>query len=329
MGSGARVTPRRKALLFAFGAAALVFLALPGIAQVTGPTAPPKASADPSQPRPIQIAVEMVLVNATVTDADDRRVMGLQRSNFRLWENDVEQEILTFSHEDTPISIGLLFDLSASMVDKIDEARQAALQILKTANPRDEFFLISFSDRAELTSGFTSNVEELQSSMLSTKPKGLTALFDAINLGMKEMKSARYRKRVLLVISDGGDNHSRYHESRLRSDLREADCQLYAIGIFNEGDMKRTSEERKGPALLADLATITGGRAFRVSSLEELPDVAAKISIELRDQYVLGYKPGGGRHDGAWRSIKVKVTPSASAPPLHVYARNGYYSPTD
>jgi Ca-activated chloride channel family protein len=271
----------------------------------------------------------MVLVNVTVTDRDDRRVVGLQKSNFRLWENDVEQEILTFSHEDTPISIGLLFDLSASMVDKIDKARRAALQILKTANPRDEFFLVSFSDRAELTSGFTSKIEELQTRMLSTLPKGHTAMFDAINMGMQEMKGARYRKRVLLVISDGGDNHSRYHESRIRADLREADCQLYAMGIFDDRDMKRSAEERKGPELLSDLATLTGGRAFRVSSVDELPDVAAKISMELRDQYVLGYKPGGAHHDGAWRSIKVKVTPSASAPPFHVYARNGYYSPTD
>lgn len=321
---------RRKAVLYAAGIAVLAFLAQPGMAQVVGPTAPPKFGA-PSQPgfKPIQIDVEMVLVNVSVTDTQDRQVTGLKKGDFRLFENDVEQEILTFSHEDAPISIGLLFDMSTSMIDKIDKARQAALQILKTANPRDEFFLISFADRAELTRGFTSRLEELQESMMATRPNGHTALLDAINLGMREMKGARYRKRALLVISDGGDNHSRYHESRVRNDLRESDCQLYAMGIYDEQDMKRTAEERKGPALLSELAEITGGRAFRVSSVDELPDVAAKISLELRDQYVLGYKPGGGRHDGSWRRIKVKVAPPANSELRHVYARNGYYSPSD
>jgi Ca-activated chloride channel family protein len=327
----APVTVRRKAFLFAFGMAAIATLALPGIAQVVGPTVPPKFSGDPSRTsaKPIRIDVEMVLVNVTVTDSEDRRVMGLQKDNFRLYENDIEQEILTFSHDDTPISIGLLFDMSGSMVDKLDKARQAALQLLKTANPQDEFFLVSFNDRAELTSGFTSNIQELQMRMMSTKPQGHTALLDAIYLGIRQMKSARYRKRALLVISDGGDNHSRYHEARIRNDLREADCQLYAMGIFDDRDMKRTPEERKGPALLSELAGIAGGRAFRVSSLDELPDVAARISMELRDQYVLGYKPGSVHHDGAWRSIKVTVAPPASLPPLHVYARNGYYSRSD
>jgi Ca-activated chloride channel homolog len=322
---------RRKAFLYAFGIAVAAFFALPGIAQVVGPTAPPRLPGASSQPgfRPIQIDVEMVLVNVSVTDPQDRQVTGLQKDNFRLFENDVEQEILTFSHEDAPISIGLLFDMSTSMIDKIDKARQAALQILKTANPRDEFFLVSFADRAELTGRFTSHLEELQERMMATRPNGHTALLDAISLGLREIRGARYRKRALLIISDGGDNHSRYHESRIRSDLREADCQLYAMGIYDEGDMKRTPEERKGPALLSELAEITGGRAFRVSSVDELPDVAAKISLELRDQYVLGYKPAGSRRDGAWRKIKVKVAPPASSKPLHVYARNGYYGPSD
>ena len=164
--------------------------------------------------------------------------------------------------------------------------------------------------------------------MMSTKTKGRTALLDAIYLAMHQMKSARYRKRALVVISDGGDNHSRYREARIRSDLREADCQLYAMGIFDDQDMKHTPEERKGPALLSELAEITGGHAFPVSSMDQLPDVAAKISMELRDRYVLGYKPGGSR-DGAWRAIKVKVAPPTGEPPVHVYSRSGYYSPSD
>jgi Ca-activated chloride channel family protein len=302
---------------------AIALVTLPSRAQVTGPTTPSRPLV-----KPIQINVEMVLVNVAVTDFEDRLVLGLHKDNFQLFENEVEQEILTFSQEDSPMSIGLLFDLSTSMIDKIDKARQAALQILKTANPADEFFLVSFSDRAELTSGFTSDLQELQSRMLLTVPKGHTALLDAIHMGTQEMKNARYRRRALLVISDGGDNHSRYHEARIRSELKEADCQLYAMGIYDDEDMKRTPEERKGPALLSDLADITGGRAFRVSSVEELPEVAAKINMELRDQYVLGYKPIG-QHDGAWRNLKVKVDANTSQAPIHVYNRNGYYSRID
>jgi Ca-activated chloride channel family protein len=324
------MTQRSKRFFVFVSTAAVAFLTLPGIAQVVGPAAPPRYPGDPSQKsgKPIQIDVEMVLVNVTVTDPQDRLVMGLEKNNFRLYENGAEQEILTFSNEDQPISIGLLFDMSGSMADKLDKAREAALQILKTANPKDEFFLISFNDRAELTSDFTSDLADLQRRMMATKTRGRTALLDAIFLGMKEMKNARYRKRALLVVSDGGDNHSRYHEPRIRSDLREADCQLYAMGIFDDQDMKRTSEERKGPALLSELAEITGGHAFAVSTVDQLPDVAAKISMELRDRYVLGFKPSGAR-DGAWRALKVKVAPPPSVPPVHVYARNGYYSPSD
>jgi Ca-activated chloride channel family protein len=271
----------------------------------------------------------MVLVNVTVTDFNDRLMISLQKDTFRLFENNVEQEILAFSEEDAPVSIGILFDMSGSMADKIDKARLAVLQILKTANPQDEFFLVSFSYRAELTSGFTSNIAELQNRMMSKEPKGSTALLDAIHLGMKQMKNARYRRRALVVISDGGDNNSLYSESRIRKELKEADCQLYAMGIYDEHDMKLRVEEHKGPRLLFEMAEITGGRAFPVSSLDELPSIAAKISMELRDQYVLGYKPGGTRHDGAWRSIKVKVLPPTSQAPFHVYARNGYYGPRE
>jgi Ca-activated chloride channel family protein len=301
----------RNVLVFALATAAVAFLPPPGIAQVDGRSDTSRASIR-QFPKPIQIEVEMVLVNVTVTDPDDRPMMDLQKDDFRLFENNVEQEILDFSHQDAPVSIGILIDMSGSMADKIDKARPAVLQILKTANPQDEFLLVSFADHAKLTSGFTSNIAELQNSMMSNKPKGSTALLDAIHLGMKQMRNAKYRRRALVVISDGGDNHSWHSESRIRKELKEADCQLYAIGIYDEHDMKLTVEEHNGPQLLFEMAKITGGRAFPVSSLDELPSIAAKISMELRDQYVLGYKPGGGRHDGTWRSIKVKVLPPTS-----------------
>jgi Ca-activated chloride channel family protein len=320
--------PRRSQAPF-FALLALPLLVSAAVAQVAGPVAPSRAPADVSQPfaKPIQVDVEMVLVNVTVTDLQDHPLTNLRKKDFRIFENGVEQEILTFSHEDAPVSIGLLFDTSNSMSDKIDKARSAALQILDSANPQDEFFLVSFGNHAELTSGFTSDLNELQARMMSVKPKGRTALLDAIALGMEQMKKARNRNKAFVVISDGGDNHSRAHEGSVRSDLMEADCQLYAMGIFDEQDMKRTREERKGPTLLSQFAELTGGRVFPVSNPAELPDVAAKLNRELRDRYVLGYEPGGP-HDGAWRTIKVKVaTPESS--PLRVLSRTGYYEPRD
>ena len=212
------------------------------------------------------------------------------------------------------------------MSDKVDESRQGALEFLKTANPRDEFFLVSFNDRAELTSPFTFDFEKLQKSVMSGEPKGHTALLDAIYLGMNQMKGARYSKHALLVISDGGDNHSRYDKAQIRNALKETDCSLYAVGFFRFKDILRSLEEFHGPGLLSELAEITGGRMFPVSRLEDLPYIGAKIGVELRNRYVLGYRPGNARRDGTWRRIKVKVV---APTPLNVYARTGYYSPRD
>ncbi len=179
---------------------------------------------------------------------------------------------------------------------------------MRTANPLDQFFLVSFNDRAELTSGFTSSVDELQNRMMFTASKGRTALLDAVYLGLSQMRGAHNGKRALLIISDGGDNHSRYNENDVKNYLKEADCQLYAIGIFDPiGIRSRTTEELEGPSLLSEMTEMTGGRVFPVGNLGELPDIAAKIGMELRNQYVLGYKSSNAQHNGTWRKIKVKL----------------------
>lgn len=303
----------------------------PAVSQTTGPEPPIRSSREPAQnsSKPIQMDVSLVLVNMTVTDPNDRVVTGLEKQNFRIFEDGREQEIVTFSSEDVPISIGVIFDMSGSMSDKIGRARQGAVQFLKTANPLDEFFMVSFNDRAELTSRFTSSVEDLQNRMMFTAAKGQTALLDAIYLGLSQMRSASNGKRALLVISDGGDNHSRYNERDIRNFMKEADSQLYVMGVFDANDMGRTDEERYGPTLLSELAEMTGGRVFPVSNLNDLPDIASKIGVELRNQYVLGYKPSEARRNGTWRKIKVKLVPPKGLPPLSVYAKTGYRAPTD
>lgn len=235
---------------------------------------------------------------------------------------------MTFSSEDVPISIGVIFDFSGSMSNKVGKAREAAVQFFKTANPQDEFFLVSFNERAELTSAFTNSVEDLQSSLMLTSAKGRTALLDAIYLGLSQMRGAHNGKRALLILSDGGDNHSRYNESDIKRLVREADTQLYAIGIFDAlGYRDRTPEELNGPSLLSEITEMTGGRVFPVGTVEELPDIATKISMELRNQYVLGYRPSNKAHDARWRKIKIKLRAPRGLPPLNVYAKTGYYAP--
>jgi Ca-activated chloride channel family protein len=300
-------------------------------AQGSGPEKPNTPPAQPSAKadKPIQMNVEMALVNVTVTEPFNRPVTGLDKDNFRAYEDGVEQEIVQFSSEDVPISIGVVFDLSGSMSNKLDKARQAVVQFFRTANPKDEFFMVSFNDRAELTSGFTSSIEEIQNRMMYTGAGGRTALFDGIYLALSQMKDAHPGyKKALLVVSDGGDNHSRYTENDVRSFLKEADCQLYAVGVYDANDMARSREERYGPTLLAELAEMSGGRAFPVSRLSDLPDIATKIAMELRNQYVIGYRPSNPEHDGSWRKIKVRIDHLPKGfPPLNVYAKTGYYAP--
>jgi Ca-activated chloride channel family protein len=187
--------------------------------------------------------------------------------------------------------------------------------------------MIAFADKPEQISDFTQSVEEIQGKLIYTVPKGRTALLDAIYFGVSKMRQAKYAKKALLIISDGGDNHSRYTEGEIKSLVKEADVLIYAIGLYDH--YFPTEEERLGPALLADVTELTGGRAFTIDNPNDLADVATKIGIELRNQYVLGYRPKNPGHDGKWRKIKVKLLAPKGLPPLKVYAKTGYYAPTE
>ena len=213
------------------------------------------------------------------------------------------------------------------MGSKIERAREAVVEFFKTANPQDEFFMITFADKPEEISDFTSSVDDIQGRLVYAVPKGRTALLDAIYLGVSKMRQAKYPKKALLIISDGGDNHSRYTEGEIRSMVKEADILIYAIGIYDH--YFPTEEERLGPTLLSDVTELTGGRAFTIDNPNDLADVSTKIGIELRNQYVIGYRPKNPVRDGKWRKIKVKLLPPKGLPPLRVYAKTGYYAPTE
>jgi Ca-activated chloride channel family protein len=277
--------------------------------------------------RPLKVAVDLVLVPVTITDPLNRLVTGLEKENFQLFEGSAGQEIKTFSSEDAPVSLGVIFDSSGSMSSKMDRAKDAVVEFFKTANPQDEFFMITFSDEPEVVSDFTSSVDDIQSKLVFTVPRRRTALLDAIYMGVTKMRQAKYAKKALLIISDGGDNHSRYTENEIKALVKEADVMVYAIGIYDR--YFQTQEERLGPELLGQIAELSGGRAFTVENPNDLADVATKIGVELRNQYVLGYRPLNGLRDGKWRKIKVKLLPPKGLPPLKVYARTGYYAPEE
>lgn len=277
----------------------------------------------------IRIDTTLVQVNVTVTDPLNRFVTGLEKEHFRLFEDKIEQKISQFSSEDAPLSVGLVFDTSGSMGSKLQKSREAVAQFLKTANPEDEFFLIEFNDRPQMVVQFTPDTDQVQNQLTFTQSKGRTALLDGIYMAMNTMKKARNPRKAILIISDGGDNSSRYTESEIKNAVREADVQVYAIGIYEPmASRGRTAEEMAGPGLLSEIAEQTGGRHFPVENLSELPDVAAKIGIELRNQYVLYYSPKNQGRDGKYRHVNVKLVQPRGLPPLKAFYRLGYYAPT-
>jgi Ca-activated chloride channel family protein len=290
-----------------------------------------EAEADPSfnvrGSKAIKVDVDLVLIPVTITDPMNRLVTGLEKDNFVLMDEGQPQAIQHFSSEDAPISLGVIFDMSGSMSNKIEKARDAVREFFKTANPEDEYFLIAFSDKPVLLSDFTDKVESVQEQLLYAQPKGRTALLDAIYLGLDKMRQAKYQRKALLILSDGGDNRSRYTENEIKSMVRESDVQIYAIGIFDTS--AATDEERYGPQLLADVTDATGGRTFTVDTPDEMKDVAAKIGMALRNQYVLGYRPAHPSRDGKWRKVKVKLNTPKGLPHLQVYAKTGYYAPSE
>src|SRR5580692_11542435 len=300
----------------------------PTTAEPNGAEAPAATGPDALKIHPgsrIRMNVDMVLVPVTVTDPMNRLVTGLEQEDFQVFENGGGQKIITFAAEDAPVSIGIIFDLSGSMTTKLIRARESILQFIKTANPQDEFFVIGFNDRPELIEDFTNSVEDIEARLATVHSGHRTALLDAIYYGVQKMKEARHERKALLVVSDGGDNRSRYTEGEVRSQVRESDVEIYSIGIFDP--YAATPEERTGPALLNELSEETGGRLYRVDDLSEMGDIAEKISTELRNQYVIGYTPKDMNRDGKWRKVKVKLNPPPGLPQLTVHARTGYYAP--
>jgi Ca-activated chloride channel family protein len=307
----------------------LALLALRGqVAVVPRPkAAPPGEGTKPAAT--LRSDINLVLVPVSVCDPMNRPVTGLEKEHFKIFDDKVEQSITHFAMDDEAVAVGLVFDISGSMGPKLRRSRQAAAEFFRTANPEDEFFLVEFNDQPKMVVPLTRQIEEIQNQLTFAQSKGRTALLDAIMLSLHEMKNSKKNRKALLIISDGGDNSSRYTETEVRNMVRESDTLIYAIGVYEPfGARGRTPEESSGPGLLSELAEQTGGRHFPADTAE-LPDIAAKIGIELRNRYVLGYAPTDRQRDGRYHKVQVKMVPPHGLPPLKAFWRMGYYAPAD
>jgi Ca-activated chloride channel family protein len=303
---------------FSIGAAGLVF----AVCALAPAQDQPQAS--------FKSSTNLVVIPVSVTDSSNRFVLDLQKEDFHLFEDGVEQTIAHFSGEDAPLSVGLAFDESGSMDLKLRRSRDAAAQFLKTMNGDDEAFLVEFNEKAKVSVPFTSKPQEIQTALTNSQPGGLTAMFDAVDVALREMKKAKNPRKAIVVVSDGGDNSSHYTASQIEALVREADVEIYAMGVFEQSfSLGLPNEEVSGPKLLSELSTQTGGRAFAATLSSDLPAVAARIAIELRNQYVLAYYPQNQIRDGKYHKVEVKVVQPKGISAVKAHWRTGYYAPSE
>ena len=305
----------------------IVLIALFGVSALSAQT--PQATPPPveeSDGKPISVKTDLVTLTLTVTDLYGRFVSGLSKGDFKVSDNNVEQEITFFSDTDAPVSIGILFDVSGSMSgDKIQKARKALERFIGTSHPSDEYFLIAFNDRAQLLLDRTRDGESVLQKLSLVEPKKSTALYDACYLGVERVTTGTRQKKALLIISDGQDNASRYNFNEVRRLLKESDVTVYAVGI-NGGKDAGELVTMQGQSFLDELASVTGGKSFYPQADAEMDEIFERIAIELRHQYSIGFTPKDFTPDGKWHKTKVKVNPPRGVSRLTVRAREGYYA---
>ena len=276
----------------------------------------------------IRVESTLVLVPVTVTDGRHRYVLGLNQENFKVLENGTEQKIKQFSGEDAPLSVGFIVDTSGSIGSKMDLCRQAVAQFLKTMNAPDEAFLVTFSDHAQVRAPLTREAEKITTALMSAPTGGMTALFDGVFAGLHEMEKAQNPRKTLVVISDGGDNNSAFSAKEVMEKALADGVQIYAMGVFEAlGPLGLSLEEQRGPHLLNNITEQTGGRVFAASRMDQLPEVASRIAVELRNQYILAFTPSNQTRDGGYRKLEVKLTQPEGMTGLVARWRLGYYAP--
>lgn len=269
-----------------------------------------------------RIKVDLVLVPVSVNDSLQQPVLTLKKNDFALFDEHEQQEIRYFSHEDAPVSVAILLDVSKSMADKIDTERAAVMEFFKYANPQDEYLGIVFSNRPRILADAAESIDEIEEQLTTVQPGGATALLDAVYLAMAELRTARYQRKAIVIISDGGDNASRYTLRQIKKVVEESDVQIYAVGLF-ETFFFNTLEERLGGKWLREMTDATGGRTVTIEDHEQIPAATAEISKLIRSQYILGYRAPTAPKS-RWRKIRVKILPSSFDHPLQAHYKAGY-----
>jgi VWFA-related protein len=261
-----------------------------------------------------------------VLDKDGLPVRGLQPENFTIYEDKVQQDITLFKHEDIPLSIGLVIDASGSMSDKLERLQTSAMTFVRESNPDDETSIVSFADEVSLEQDFTRNTHKLSQALAGIIPRGNTSLYDAVFLAATHLnEQAFHEKKVLLVISDGEDNKSKYKLKEVLSAIQESKIILYAVGLLTPEPVFTPNAGKKP---LKKLAEATGGASFFPKDVNQVEEICNKIARDLREQYTIGYKPSNNKLDGSWRKIQVRVNPPKTISNVKVRSKQGYYAPS-
>ncbi len=286
---------------------------------------------DAARPANFRSDANVVLVGATVLGSHNRVVRGLTQTDFRLFENATEQRIVSFGEVDLPVSMAILFDTSGSMEGQLPNARAALAALLETSNHDDEFSLVTFADQPRIAVPWNRSPGDIAGQVLFNKSSGRTALLDAVQMGVEQLRQSHNPRRALVIFSDGGDNFSRLSERRLVRLIEEADVQVYAVDMQTHGNpgMDRADEEVAGPSLLAELCEHGSGRYFAPEGQRSIERAADQIGKELRSQYLLGYAPSEPTRDGKFHRVQLKVLRPAGSQRVSVYFRRGYRAPAN
>jgi VWFA-related protein len=296
---------------------------------ITGPdllsqSVPPPPPDQRDNTSKIKMTVGLVVLHATTENRKGVPVSGLEKDNFQIFEDGVAQRIEHFSHEDIPVTVGLVVDGSGSMRPKRADVLIAAKTFVQSSNERDEMFVVNFNEHVSFglpeNEFFTNKITPMQLAIERSPVSGQTALYDAISAALERLKLGKHDKKVLIVISDGGDNASKHKLNEIMTQAVESNAVIYTIGFFDESDPERN------PGVLKQLARATGGEFFQPEAIAEVVPICGHIARDIRSQYTIAYTPTNATADGAFRNIQVK----AKAPGedrLIVRTRTGYYAP--
>lgn len=293
----------------------------------------PAVPAQDSQKTPVfRAEVNQVIVYTSVYDQESQLVSGLTMDDFRVFEDKIEQEIISFAQTDVPSSIGIVLDSSGSMRNKIGKVEQALDLFLSFDNSQNELFLIRFDDEVELEEDFTRDIEDIRDAISNVIIKGGTALYDAIYLAAEKIEEGDEPRKIILVFTDGEDKDSYYELEELIDKVEETDCIIFIVAFLDEelsedkgffGIFKSQKQEVRDQ--IASITSSTGGKAFFPRQVEELDPIFTQIAVELKNQYRISYIPSNESKDGSWRRIDVEVK-DAEERGLKVRAKKGYFS---